>query len=107
MAAQIDSKLAACDSDTLALLYNNNQTYNNRIYCAMEMGDKLILYHNGDAKIYIHDTKDKLKVVATLEISHGKRSIEKIDDNHFISGGISGYIYMFKLVNNNLQQILS
>ena len=87
MAAQIDSKLAACDSDTLALLYNNNQTYNNRIYCAMEMGDKLILCHYGDKSIYIHDTKDKLKVVATLAISQWQYTLEKIDDNHFISGG--------------------
>ena len=102
MAAKIDSKLAACDSDTLTLLYNNNQTYSGGILCAMEIGDKLILYHN-DSKIYIHDTKDKLKVVATLAISHYQRSIEKIDDNHFISGGYEGYIYMFKLVNNNLQ----
>ena len=87
MAAQIDSKLAACDSDTLALLFNNNQTYSSAIYCAMEMGDKLILYHYGDKSIYIHDTKDKLKVVATHTISHGQYTLEKIDDNHFISGG--------------------
>ena len=87
MAATIDSKLAACDSDTLALLYNNNQTYSGNILCAMEMVDKLILFHYGDNKIYIHDTKDKLKVVATLAISHYQYTLEKIDDNHFISGG--------------------
>ena len=70
----------------------------------MEMGDKLILCHGYlGYKIYIHDTKDKLKVVATLAISHAQYTLEKIDDNHFISGGYSGYIYMFKLVNNNLQ----
>ena len=89
MAAQIDSKLAACDSDTLALLYNNNQTYTSHIYCAMEMGDKLILSHH-EYKIYIQDTKDKLKVVTSLATSTYLFTLEKIDDNHFISGGGSG-----------------
>ena len=103
MGAQIDSKLAACDSDSLAILYNNNQTYSGDIFCAMEMGDKLILYHYADKSIYIHDTKDKLKVVATLLITSDIYTLEKIDDNHFISGGYYGYINMFKLANNNLE----
>ena len=62
----------------------------------MEMRDKLILYQD-DKSVYVHDTKDKLKIVATLAISHCQRALEKLDDSHFISGGDGGYIYMYNL----------
>ena len=107
MATSIDSKLAACDPDTLALLYSNTNSYGGMIYCAIEIGDKIILYHQSNGKIYVHDTKDQLKVVATISISNWQFSLGKIDDTHFLSGGINGSMNFLRLDNNNLQLISS
>ena len=51
------------------------------------MGDKVIFHNANPNKICVLDTKNCLKQIASLDISENTWTIDRIDKEHFMTGG--------------------